>query len=220
MEAQQLFQIWKRTPANLRGTQAVFGELHEIGTQGAVGQFLRGETPLSLKAARGFAAGLKCEIADFSPRLAAEALKNAQALNLKDEDFEEVQHLDVQVAAGHGSEPQLEEVVGTLKFRREFLQACGVSAANGAIVNVRGASMEPTIPSGAVLLVNRAQQDPRVNSIYVFWKPDGLVVKRLVKDGERWVARSDNGDRQAFPDFPLDDGYKLLGRAVWVGAKL
>ena len=53
--------------------QAEFGELYEIGNQSAVGQFLRGQTPLSLKAARGFAQGLGCKIEDFSPRLAAKA---------------------------------------------------------------------------------------------------------------------------------------------------
>lgn len=54
-------------------TQAEFAEAYGIGNQSAVSQFLRGDVPLSLKAARGFAAGLQCRIEDFSPRLAAEA---------------------------------------------------------------------------------------------------------------------------------------------------
>lgn len=42
-------------------------------TQGAVSQYLNGDTALNLKAAIGFAKLLKCRISDFSPRLAAEA---------------------------------------------------------------------------------------------------------------------------------------------------
>lgn len=69
-EARRLAELWE---ARKRTTQAVFGETYGIGNQSAVGQFLRGDTPLSLKAARGFALGLGVRIEDFSPRLAAEA---------------------------------------------------------------------------------------------------------------------------------------------------
>ncbi len=69
-EARRLKEIWDRADVSVRGTQAEFGDAHSIGNQSAVGQFLRGETPLSLKAAKGFAKGLGCKIADFSPRLA------------------------------------------------------------------------------------------------------------------------------------------------------
>jgi hypothetical protein len=43
-----------------------------------VRQCLYGETPLSLKAAKGFAEGLNCYIDDFSPRLAAQIVDYAQ----------------------------------------------------------------------------------------------------------------------------------------------
>ena len=75
-ESKLLKSIWDNTPN--RVSQAEFGEQFEIGNQSAVGQFLRGETALSPKAARGFATGLKCRIADFSLRLAKEAELNAK----------------------------------------------------------------------------------------------------------------------------------------------
>lgn len=58
----------------------MFGEQFEIGNQSAVGQFLRGEAALSLKAAKGFALGLGCPISAFSKRLAAE-VESASAVN-------------------------------------------------------------------------------------------------------------------------------------------
>lgn len=51
-------------------TQEAFGTEYNIGNQSAVGFFLNGKTALSPKAARGFAKGLNCRVADFSPRLA------------------------------------------------------------------------------------------------------------------------------------------------------
>lgn len=77
-ESARLRAIWDSTKHE---TQAVFGEIYGIGSQSAVGQFLRGESPLSQKAARGFAIGLKCNIADFSLRLAREAELAAAVAN-------------------------------------------------------------------------------------------------------------------------------------------
>ena len=83
-EARRLKEIWDAADPARRGTQAEFGEAHLIGNQSAVGQFLRGETPLSLKAAKGFAKGLACKIADFSPRLAE--LETSWPFELVDRD--------------------------------------------------------------------------------------------------------------------------------------
>lgn len=69
-ESKRLARLWA---TRSHPTQAVFGEVYGIGNQSAVGQFLRGEVPLSLKAARGFAIGLGVRLEDFTPRLAAEA---------------------------------------------------------------------------------------------------------------------------------------------------
>lgn len=69
-EAVALKAIWDSTKHE---TQDVFGETYKIGNQSAVGQFLRGEAPLSMKAARGFAKGLGKPIESFSMRLAKDA---------------------------------------------------------------------------------------------------------------------------------------------------
>lgn len=53
-------------------TQERFGARFGIGSQALVWQYLNGYIPLNLKAALKFAHGLSCDIADFSPTLAAE----------------------------------------------------------------------------------------------------------------------------------------------------
>lgn len=71
-ESRLLRAIWDAASKD-RPSQGQFGEIYGIGSQAAVGHFLNGHAAISLKAARGFAEGLKCEISDFSPRLAEEA---------------------------------------------------------------------------------------------------------------------------------------------------
>ena len=73
-EAAALKRLWdayKRQPDSL--TQKEFGQRFEIGKQAAVGNFVNGKIPLSLKAAAGFAKGLGVAIEKFSPRLAGKA---------------------------------------------------------------------------------------------------------------------------------------------------
>jgi hypothetical protein len=75
-EAKKLKKLYdgephKGNPGGL--TQAAFGATYNIGAQSVVWQYLNGRIPLNLRAATGFAKGLKCKISDFSPRLAAAA---------------------------------------------------------------------------------------------------------------------------------------------------
>ena len=70
-EAARLRAIWDATPN--RPSQAEFGEKFDVGGQSAVNNFLRGASPLSLKAAAGFARGLGVPISQFSTRLADQA---------------------------------------------------------------------------------------------------------------------------------------------------
>lgn len=77
-EAARLRSLWEKSNHGL--SQQVFGEKFGIGNQSAVGQFLRGQTPLSMKAAVGFARGLHCNLTDISPRLALEIVEGSRLL--------------------------------------------------------------------------------------------------------------------------------------------
>lgn len=136
--------------------------------------------------------------------------------------FVEVMRTNVRLAAGSGALEEIYDEVGSLSFRREFLRSCGViKSENAKIVDVSGTSMEPTIPDGAVLLINIANKEPHTGKVFALAKAqEGLVVKRLIKQGDAWLARSDNPEGN--PDFQINDGIPvtIIGRAVWMGAKL
>lgn len=218
-ESAALKELWERT-GHGGLTQDEFGQRFEIGSQAAVGFFLNGKSPISLKAARGFAKGLNCEIAEFSARLAAEAAKNAEFAP-RAEDFVPVKRVNAVLAAGAGQEPAIEDVVGELQFTKHFLRSCGVSAGSARVVDVKGPSMEPTIRDGAVLLVSLNNREPVNNAVFALSRPvEGLIVKRLIRVAkDTWVARSDNRE---FLDIPIGHGepISIIGRAHWMGVKL
>lgn len=88
------------------------------------------------------------------------------------------------------------------------------------MVDVKGPSMEPTTKDGAVLLVTINNREPVDNQIFALARPtEGLIVKRLVRQGDIWLARSDNRE---FADIQINDGepISIIGRAFGMGAKL
>lgn len=170
---------------------------------------LRGEKSFSSDLARSIEQGLG---------MSKYALAGDQELT----PFVEVMRTNVRLAAGSGAVEELYEEVGSLSFRRDFLRSCGINNPDKAkIVDVTGHSMDPTVPDRSVLLINTANREAFHGKVFALAKPfDGLVVKRLIKQGDVWLARSDNPDGN--PDFQINDGIPvtIIGRAVWMGAKL
>lgn len=224
-EAARLRRFWDLR-ASPKLSQAEFGERYGIGNQSAVGQFLRGQTPLSLKAAKGFIqglndAGVDVELGDISPRL-QELTGPVRPGRQTEDEYVDVPRTTISLSAGPGLEPHWAEQVGSLKFRAGFLRSVGANAQTACIVDVSGRSMEPTIPDGAVVLVSRSAKEPRDRQIYALRVGSELFVKRLVLANGTWLARSDNADREEFPDLVLTGQAEaeILGRAVWMGARL
>lgn len=218
-EARALKAIWDKVRPT---SQKAFGQEFGIGGQGAVSNFLTGVSALSMKAAVGFAAGLGCRIEDFSPRLAAEAGQIAEVVTPGQDDleFQDVMRIDARLAGGDGAVQGLQEVIGNLKFATSFLRAYKINPRKARVVDVRGHSMHPTIPDGAVVLIDTSVKEPEHNSIFALARPvEGLVVKRLKKTDEGWLACSDN---PANRPIPINDGepITIVGRAVWMGATL
>lgn len=74
-EGKALHGLWRQRK---KRTQAEFAADHGF-TQGYLPQFFGGHRPLTLDLARKFAVELSIDISDFSPRLAAEELKDLES---------------------------------------------------------------------------------------------------------------------------------------------
>jgi hypothetical protein len=220
-EARRLKAIWDRTQ---HPSQAVFGELHDIGSQSAVGNFLNGLSALSLKAARGFAKGLGCDLSDFSPRLAKMAAEISSMVPGDEDDFVYVARVGVTFSNGRGSLVFDEHGKARLAFRADYLRKLGVSTKNAVIVDSEGRSNDPDIKDGAVLLVNRAATQILPGKFYAFRLDGELIVKPLFPQKDGTIkATPANQDRDLYPEFvigPDSQDFEMIGRVLWAAGEL
>lgn len=84
-ECADLKAIFMRVKKATGLTQDVAANAIGFQTQGAVSQYLNGRTALNLPAALRFASLLKCDVADFSPRLAEELAGHRRSASVKTE---------------------------------------------------------------------------------------------------------------------------------------
>ena len=128
-------------------------------------------------------------------------------------DRSPVRLLEFASAAGVGAEVYDETPVGLLWFRNDWLQSHSIDPEQSNIISVRGESMEPTLPDGCSILVDRKRREPHEDRIYVMRTEEGLVVKRLGLDEEgRWEIRSDSPDWRITPMSP---GTEIIGEVRW-----
>lgn len=220
-EAKRLKAIWDRTP---HPSQAAFGEKYEIGSQSAVGNFLNGLSALSLKAATGFAKGLGCDIADFSPRLAKMATEISAAVQGDENDFVYVSRVGVTFSNGRGKLVITEPHKARLAFRSDYLRKLGVSPSNAVIVDSDGESNFPDIKDGAVLLVNRGATQILPGKFYAFRVNGELIIKPLFPQKDGTIkAIPVNQDRELYPELtigPDTEDFEMIGRVMWAAGAL
>ncbi len=132
---------------------------------------------------------------------------------------------DIEAQAGVGMIPSTyEAVVDQLAFPPEYLQSItSTPMQNLAIIGVVGASMQPTLNHGDVVMVDMTKRDIDFDGMFVIRIGEALKVKRANWGPRRQsiVIRSDNANKIQFPDeeFFESDDVTVIGRVVWVGAK-
>ncbi len=128
----------------------------------------------------------------------------------------QVEVVEVAAAAGGGAEADDERAVSALSFRRDWLDANGLDPTQCMVMRVRGASMEPTLPDGSRVLVNRAARRRRAGKLYVLRTGDGLVIKRAGQGADRrWRLVSDNPAPE-YPAVPWPDDAETVGEVRWM----
>ena len=146
-----------------------------------------------------------------------ESRANYDPSNYEPSDRRPVRLMEVASAAGVGAEVYDETPVGLLWFRNDWLLSHSIDPEQSNIISVRGESMEPTLPDGCSILVDRSQgrRRRRVGRIFVLRTEDGLVVKRAGKDAEgNWQIESDNED---WEPVPWSRDTEVIGEVRWLG---
>ena len=91
------------------------------------------------------------------------------------------------------------------------------------LISMEGDSMEPTLRTGDILLVDRRDVTAQREGIYILRADNALLVKRLQRfPGHRIKVSSDN---PAYQPFELDlkqqtDEFAIIGRVVGIGRRM
>lgn len=162
---------------------------------------------------------------EASRRSADTPLPDGSDHNELDGKYAYVPQYDAKAAAGLGSENPHVEVHSTLAFKRDWLKAKGVKPESLAVIYAEGQSMWPTINSGDVLLVDQSRIEPADGQVFVLAGTDGAIVKRLIQGPlGQWTLRSDNEDKDEFPDRShlrsKGNEHRIIGKVIWRGGDL
>ena len=125
----------------------------------------------------------------------------------------------VQLAAEVGAGPTAleEEVSGYRWSTRIWFEEHRLDNSQCAWIRVRDSSMEPTLPSGCWILLDRGRLELREEGIFVVRTERGLIVRRAERSkAGAWLLVSDN------PDVKTDQwptSAETFGRVVWTERK-
>jgi phage repressor protein C with HTH and peptisase S24 domain len=128
----------------------------------------------------------------------------------------------VEAAAGDGRTIQSEQIIDSMAFRKTWITSRGIDPKRACLIRALGDSMEPTIASGAMVLVDLSRNLVQSDGIYVFRTDGDLRIKRMQRmmNGNIRV-RSDNPEYQEEIVSPEDKHcFEIVGKAVWVGVEL
>jgi phage repressor protein C with HTH and peptisase S24 domain len=81
-------------------------------------------------------------------------------------------------------------------------------------MRVHGASMEPTLHDGDLIVVNMDSTNPRDGVVYLALYEGEPVVKRLLRDAGAWWLCSDHPDQRRFPRKLCDEATRIVGEVV------
>lgn len=131
-----------------------------------------------------------------------------------------VPRVEVGASAGPGGIAEIEELGRPIGFDSALLREIGAKRSSSlSIIRVKGDSMEPGLRDGDDILVDRDQAVPRHDAIHVVRLDGLLMVKRLLKEGDRWIVHSDNPAHAEIADY--DPALlEIIGRVLWCGRKL
>ncbi len=155
------------------------------------------------------------------PFIAAPAPSTA----VRGDDFAFLPRYAGAAAAGHGRLAEAEEVSEMVAFRRDWLRRMGISVAHAFLLVADGDSMTPTIPDGALMLVDGSITEPRDirnGNIYVIVRSGTVIVKRVqFRLDDSVVLISDNAlyERETVSREAMND-LQFAGRVVWVGRSI
>ena len=140
------------------------------------------------------------------------------------EEYCLIPKFSVSGSCGSGSIIDNVDIKGGLVFSQSWIAAQGLNEESLVVISAVGDSMYPTIENDQVLLVDTNDKVVRSSKIYFLCIDGEHYIKRLINMITHWVVRSDNPDKQQYPDIEISsENMNLIqveGRVVWRGGSL
>ena len=138
------------------------------------------------------------------------------------DEFAMIPRYSATASMGAGRVAMEGEEVGRMAFRRDWLRREGLTERNLVAITLVGDSMAPTIRDGALCLVDTGEDHVKADGVYILQLDGHLIAKRLQPDFSGGVfIRSDNpAYREQHLTAEVAASLRVVGRAIWAGAKL
>lgn len=205
-EAAKLSAAWNQYKADNAGaTQTWLGAETGIGSQSAVGQYLRGTVPLNIEALMAICRVIGADPQVISPRLAGKvhvhSMSNVRQVVVADQDdpdFVQIPMVKLRLSAGvtgFQTEPDRRDG-GTIGMRRHWVERSGLNPAKLIAIQVKGDSMEPSLYEDDIVVINTADTRPVDGAVFAVNYEGEAVVKRFSRDAGDWWLTSDSPDQR------------------------
>lgn len=128
--------------------------------------------------------------------------------------------LNVQAGSGAGVANSFVEVVDRLPFSAALLREMGVKPENAHFIRNKGDSNEPTIPDGAIVLVDASRRRIRDEGFYALVVDGDVLIKRVQKSVGGGITLISDNPRYAPEAVYSPETLKVEGKVFWTGGGL
>jgi SOS-response transcriptional repressor LexA len=121
---------------------------------------------------------------------------------------------DIRASAGGGAEV-FDENYEYIDVDRRILENMlgGIPSGEIEAIHVEGESMEPTLPDGSIVFIDRRQTDSTRDGIFVASTANGLFIKRIRRRADGMVELISDNPLYA-PEVLSPDQVEIVGRVV------
>lgn len=165
--------------------------------------------------------GKRVAFEDMAQRLISVDLDPADYFDTGDNNFIQIPWVDAIASMGDGALIDSKHYEFNLAFHSDWLKRQG-NPKNMVIINAVGGSMEPTIPDGALVLVDETESKTRYpanGQIYFVRKNGELFLKRLrVRQGKVISLISDCDGSEITVNESED--FAVLAKVIWFGKEV
>lgn len=149
---------------------------------------------------------------------------SSEAPGTTEDGYITLPRLNICPSAGAGTITEEEMPVDFVRFKEDWLRTVlRLKPENLNIVSVDGDSMEPTLRSGDLIIVDCRTPDSIKDGVYVIRHDGALKVKRLQGLGKGSIKITSDNPRYdpitVGPDSPPEE-FSVCGRVVWAGRRM